>query len=349
MTASDPDYDDILRRALHAAAESVEPSGDGLERIRERLARPPLLSFSSIAAWYSVVAVRLTGWAGPAFGTAAEIFRAAVDRFRPPHARPGHAKPRFGWLRPASATALAIFVVVGGAFAAMAIPRAISGSLSSATGQSSHGNGPVASSGRTVASGSSRVSGSSGSASYAGGRASSPSAAISCHPVSGSPSASITPTPGSTSSSAPPTSSSPPASSTSPAPSGSTTPSPSVSDTSPSEPGSGTTVTPGSAAESSAPASASPGTGSASTGSAGTGSSSPSAPSMRPAQRHRIARRLGASPTLNPCPSVSPSFSPSVSPSAAQPRALGPGEPALVIRLTGAGRRLHLFAGRASE
>ena len=87
------DYDDILRRALHAAAESVEPSADGLERIRERLGYSPLLSFSSIAGWFSVAAVRFAGWAVPAFGTACEIFWALIDRFRPLDAAPGHAKP----------------------------------------------------------------------------------------------------------------------------------------------------------------------------------------------------------------------------------------------------------------
>lgn len=116
------DYDDILRRALHAAAESVEPSADGLERIRERLGHPPLLSFSSIAGWYSVAAARFTSWAVPAFGTACEIFWALIDRFRPLDAPPGHAKPGMRWLRPVTATALAIFVVTAGGFAAMAIP-----------------------------------------------------------------------------------------------------------------------------------------------------------------------------------------------------------------------------------
>ena len=43
MTRDDRDYDAIIRRALQAAAESVEPAGDGLERIRHRLASPPEL------------------------------------------------------------------------------------------------------------------------------------------------------------------------------------------------------------------------------------------------------------------------------------------------------------------
>jgi hypothetical protein len=37
---SDREFADYLRRSLTAAAESVEPAGDGLERIRARLGRP---------------------------------------------------------------------------------------------------------------------------------------------------------------------------------------------------------------------------------------------------------------------------------------------------------------------
>src|ERR1700685_3935271 len=44
------DYEEALRRALHAAADSIEPSADGLERIRERLNRP-MLSFEAASAW----------------------------------------------------------------------------------------------------------------------------------------------------------------------------------------------------------------------------------------------------------------------------------------------------------
>lgn len=40
MTSDDHDHDAIIRRALHAAAEAVEPASDGLERIRRRLAAP---------------------------------------------------------------------------------------------------------------------------------------------------------------------------------------------------------------------------------------------------------------------------------------------------------------------
>ena len=51
------DYEEALRRALHAAADSIEPSGDGLQRIRERLNRP-MLSFESASAWSAGAAER---------------------------------------------------------------------------------------------------------------------------------------------------------------------------------------------------------------------------------------------------------------------------------------------------
>ena len=36
MSQRDRDFDESLRRALHAAADSIHPAGDGLERIRAR-------------------------------------------------------------------------------------------------------------------------------------------------------------------------------------------------------------------------------------------------------------------------------------------------------------------------
>src|SRR5690348_12442763 len=44
MTQHRDDFEDVLRRALHTAADPAEPSGDGLQRIRARLRTPyPLL------------------------------------------------------------------------------------------------------------------------------------------------------------------------------------------------------------------------------------------------------------------------------------------------------------------
>jgi hypothetical protein len=150
------DYDDILRRALHAAADSVEPSADGLERIRARLGPQPLLSFASAAAWYYEAATRITAWVAPVLRAVVDAFWWTIDRYRPADNGPGQPGPRFGWLRPMAAMGTAIFVVAAGAFAIMTLPQAISpsgsnfdlfpwthhGGSSSATGSSKvDGNG----------------------------------------------------------------------------------------------------------------------------------------------------------------------------------------------------------------
>src|ERR1700727_2639580 len=102
------DYEEALRRALHAAADSIEPSADGLERIRERLNRP-MLSMESASAWYA----GLRRWFEPVVAA----FWAVVDRFRPEVAQPGHARPRQGWLRPVAGMGIAVAVVAAGGFA----------------------------------------------------------------------------------------------------------------------------------------------------------------------------------------------------------------------------------------
>src|ERR1700733_12420204 len=103
------DYEEALRRALHAAADSIEPSADGLERIRERLNRP-MLSLESASAWSASTAAWLRRWMEPVMAA----FGAVIDRFRPATAAPGHARPRYGWLRPAAGMSIAVFVVAAG-------------------------------------------------------------------------------------------------------------------------------------------------------------------------------------------------------------------------------------------
>jgi len=61
MMTQDRDYEDVLRRALAAAAESIEPGGDGLQRIRHRLdsRRSPRSVFSRFAEWLDLQGTRL--------------------------------------------------------------------------------------------------------------------------------------------------------------------------------------------------------------------------------------------------------------------------------------------------
>jgi hypothetical protein len=334
------DYDDILRRVLHAAAESVEPSADGLERIRERLGRPPLLSFSSVAGWYSVAAVRFTGWAVPAFGTACEIFWALVDRFRPLDTPPGHAKPGMRWLRPVTATAMAIFLVSAGAFAAMAIPR-ITAQNASDAGGATGSNGSGGGAGNLAGKGSTKLPSHSGSAGLTGTASPTTSVASKCHATS-----STTPTIMPTASTSPPASTStsptPTPTSTSPSPSPtSTSPSPTSSGTSPTEPSSGTTGT----------AAASEGTTSSAT--TGSGSVSPGAPSTSavptggnsPAGQGQTAGPVGASGSHVPCVSSTPTSAAPRNLSQSRTQGLGPAS----LVLSGRSGRLVLPNGRGSE
>jgi hypothetical protein len=334
------DYDDILRRALHAAAESVEPSADGLERIRERLGYSPLLSFSSIAGWFSVAAVRFAGWAVPAFGTACEIFWALIDRFRPLDAAPGHAKPGLRWLRPITATALALFVVAGGAFAAKVIPSAINAAQAGNSGPGRGGGGSGGAAGTGAVHGSSPFQATPGSPGYTGTPSPTGSVASRCHLASGSASPSISPSSGAPSSSPPTsTSTSPGPTSTTPVPT-STSPSPTTSDTSPSEPSSGATGTPGAATSS--PDSTDPDP----SGSVSPGAPSSSATTVAPGES---AAGQTAGPTgssTGPCPSSSPS---SKATRKVVQRMLGLGQPALIITSSGRTVRFTLPSGRSGE
>ena len=60
MMTQDRDYADALRRALTAAAESIEPAGDGLQRIRHRLdsSRSPRSVLSGCAEWLELHGTR---------------------------------------------------------------------------------------------------------------------------------------------------------------------------------------------------------------------------------------------------------------------------------------------------
>src|ERR1700735_4965174 len=141
------DYEEALRRALHAAADSIEPSADGLERIRERLNRP-MLSFESASAWSAGAAAWFRRWMEPVV----VAFWAVVDRFRPAPGQPGHARPRYSWIRPVAGMGIAVFVVAAGgfgpavvcaagAFALTELPQVVSpSSASSAAGSSGSGS-----------------------------------------------------------------------------------------------------------------------------------------------------------------------------------------------------------------
>ena len=115
MSQRDRDHDEILRRALHAAANSVEPAEDGLERIRAQLTTPYPMALAWVMAGCSSLARYAVGAPQSALawletglgGVRAERFRAAQ-----PGLPPGR---RLAWLSPAVAAAIAAVVVIAGA------------------------------------------------------------------------------------------------------------------------------------------------------------------------------------------------------------------------------------------
>src|SRR4249920_3585790 len=81
MSQRQDDFEELLRRALHSAADSVEPSEDGLERIRARLTSPHPLPVAWVMAAYPEAARRALGglhsvaaWLQTVFGTGHERF-----------------------------------------------------------------------------------------------------------------------------------------------------------------------------------------------------------------------------------------------------------------------------------
>jgi hypothetical protein len=139
------DLEDVLRRALHAATQSVEPGADGLDRIRSRIsARRPVPSGWNMA--------ELAGRAGPSGSALRNLLRvttgprtalyAVVHRFRPRSDGIGWNR----WLRPAAAVATGVFVVLAGSWALTALPRVIVSSTS-------NGSAPGAGGGRVPGAG----------------------------------------------------------------------------------------------------------------------------------------------------------------------------------------------------
>ncbi len=217
------DLEDVLRRALRTAADSVEPAADGLDRIRSRIcARRPVPSGWNMA--------ELAGPAGPGnpvlrhllpVSIAAQAaFHAVVQRFRPGPDGIGW----YRWLRPAAALATGLFVVLAGSWAITALPQVFAPSASNGSAPGSDGGRvPVASSSGPAARGTGSQS-PVASPSYSSS-ATSPTG----HRGKSSPSASppsASPTPSSLPSASPAPSSSP---SASPAPSSSPSASPTPS------------------------------------------------------------------------------------------------------------------------
>jgi hypothetical protein len=141
MMTQDRDYEDILRRALASAAESIEPTGDGLRRIRHRMdsRRSPRSALSGFAEWLELhgtrllvrlepvteagrTALRRTGpLSAPLLALAgflASLFSPRGRRRAGGHRGPASAAARLGaagaWLKPVLAVGTAVAIVVVG-------------------------------------------------------------------------------------------------------------------------------------------------------------------------------------------------------------------------------------------
>ena len=252
--------EDVLRQALSAAAESLEPAPEGLTQIRARLSTPrPLAAAWLLAGWETAsqfVMLRLEAaldWLASSLHTAlrtadgllypaAERLRPVTERLRPALSwliaavawlgrmiRPVQAgseerRSRYAWVRPAITMAAVVLVAVVGGFALSGQLNVISQSglnVFSSGGQTTKGNG-----------GGTQHSGVNGNGTHlppssgpSGKNGASPTPTASCKPKA-KPAAHPTPTP--TPTVKPTQSVSPSPSPTTPSPSP-TTPSPSTS------------------------------------------------------------------------------------------------------------------------
>ncbi len=113
----DRDLDDVLRRALHAVADAVEPADDGLTRIMHRLTTPSAVRQVALLVTDCMDLARLiTIWLEPAFTGAMRLRRhhAGYRRGFSHQASGAPLRPAMPWLRPALAVAsVATIVVIG--------------------------------------------------------------------------------------------------------------------------------------------------------------------------------------------------------------------------------------------
>ncbi len=144
----------LLRRALHAAAEAIEPHGDGLERIHARLHRPrPLAVAWAEAAWTDVrlrAPAGLESWIERLLG----VIGLAWDRFGPRRTSGRRGTRSLGWLRPLAALSVTVFIVAAGTYVAIDAQQAIfpsSSKLPHGNGGGTGGGGSVGGSGSTNA------------------------------------------------------------------------------------------------------------------------------------------------------------------------------------------------------
>jgi len=141
------EHEAFLRRALHSAADSLEPGHDGLERIQSRLRHPHPMPIAWAEAAGTGLAMRARlGWeaARPvldsALGRLVAAMRLAWERFGPSSGSRGSRT--MGWLRPLTAMGVAVFVVAAGAYVAINAQQVIFPSSSNSHHSQNGAQGP---------------------------------------------------------------------------------------------------------------------------------------------------------------------------------------------------------------
>jgi hypothetical protein len=225
------DYE-AFRRALHAAAEQVEPAGDGLGRIQTRVRhrRPMPWPLAWVDVALTRLSLRIPDGVSSVWDKVALQLQAALERFLPAPARAMSGRLRLGWVRPVAAMSVAVFIVAAVVSMAIEVPQYVS--PQAATGPQQPGG-----------SGGGRVAGGSAGPGQSEANSGSQSSAGGSNPISGTTNRPTCPKrrPTISPESSPPTSTGPASQTTSPSPSSSSSPSPSLSPT-PSTSDSGGTV-----------------------------------------------------------------------------------------------------------
>ncbi len=122
MISQDRDFEDILRGALRAAAESIEPAGNGLERIRRRShsRRSARTMLARAADWLRLYRIRLSvrleslRWELSQRGIGQPPTGPDHDGRTPAGKTAARLGPAAAWLKPASAVAAVVAIVVIG-------------------------------------------------------------------------------------------------------------------------------------------------------------------------------------------------------------------------------------------
>jgi hypothetical protein len=246
MTPVNGDFDLMLRDALHAEVDSIEPAAGGLDRIRQRTRAPWLLRQASLMLTECVDLARLIGirlelrltsaraaviargGTRAAFvGLLSSAVAVLAGLFTPPRRRGAAHRSgggsTLGWLRPVLAVTGAVAIVVAGVYGLAQVRDRLVLELFRGGSSVPASPGPGAGTGHDAPTLNGSVAPPAIAPSGAGTTSTTPSAKPTCSPTPGqqanpTPTPSITPTPTST-----------PTTSPTPTPTDSTTPAPSTS------------------------------------------------------------------------------------------------------------------------